>query len=62
MKKTIEEVMETKTDYGILKIVGQKGSVNLPEPWRELLGINEGDFVEITFEGDKMVVTKVDVS
>lgn len=38
--------------------VTRKGQVTIPKSLREALGIREGDLVEVSLEGDRVVLSK----
>ena len=50
--------MMTKGDIAVpLARVKQKGQVTIPAPIREELGLDEGDYVEVTREDNRIVLT-----
>ena len=42
--------------------VKHKGQVTIPADIREQLGLNEGDYVEVTTEGSRVVLTPQDIA
>jgi len=42
--------------------VKQKGQVTIPANIRELLGLDEGDYVEVTTEGSRIVLTPKEIT
>jgi AbrB family looped-hinge helix DNA binding protein len=53
-------------DYGAtimpLARVKQKGQVTIPANIREELGLHEGDYVEVTTEGSRVVLTPQEIA
>ncbi|MFZ4516475.1 MAG: AbrB/MazE/SpoVT family DNA-binding domain-containing protein [Acidimicrobiia bacterium] len=45
---------------GIARKVDQLGRIVLPAELRRLFGINEGDLVEISVDGERIVLAKVE--